>query len=144
MGGGGYHLRDYTALGYVTYHAGGGYVSGYGHYGQSDFNDIERDFQLGAARISESGKTNGSHVGLGISGGWWFKFDKIQTGPFADLGWQDIKVDGYRERGNDATAMWFGKQQRRALIGTLGWRLQGQWQVGQPGHDALRRAGLAS
>jgi outer membrane lipase/esterase len=128
-GGGGYNLRDYTALGYVTYHAGGGYVSGYGHYGQSDFNNVERNFQVGAARISEMGDTSGSHLGLGISGGWWFTFDKIQTGPFADLGWQHIKVDGYRERGNDATAMYFSNQDRRALIGTLGWRLQGQWQV---------------
>ena len=128
-GGGGYSLRDYTALGFVTYHVGSGYVSGYGHYGQSDFNNVERNFQVGAARISEVGSTNGSHLGLGISGGWWFTFDKIQTGPFADLGWQHIKVDGYHELANDATAMFFGNQDRRALIGTLGWRLQGQWQV---------------
>lgn len=128
-GGGGYNLRDYTALGYVTYHLGGGYVSGYGNYGKTDFNDVERNFQVGAARISEMGDTNGSHLGLGVSGGWWFHFNKIQTGPFADLGWQHIKVDGYRERGDDATAMWFSNQDRRALIGTLGWRLQGQWQV---------------
>jgi outer membrane lipase/esterase len=128
-GGGGYHLADYSALGYVTYHAGGGYVGGYGHYGQSDFNHIERNFQVGAARVSEIGDTDGSHRGIGINGGWWFDFSSIKTGPFVNLDWQDIKVDGYRENGNDATAMWFGNQHRRALIGTLGWRLQGQWQV---------------
>jgi outer membrane lipase/esterase len=128
-GGGGYHLVDYSALGYITYHAGGGYVGGYGHYGQSDFNHIERNFQVGAARVSEIGDTDGSHRGIGINGGWWFDFSSIKTGPFVNLDWQDIKVDGYRENGNDATAMWFGNQHRRALIGTLGWRLQGQWQV---------------
>lgn len=26
--------------------------------------------------------------------------------------------------------MWFGRQQRDALIGSLGWRLQGHWQAG--------------
>jgi outer membrane lipase/esterase len=128
-GGGGYHLVDYSALGYVTYHAGGGYVGGYGSYGQSDFNHIERTFQVGAARTSEVGNTDGSHRGIGIHGGWWFDLDNIKTGPFARVDWQDIKVDGYRENGSDATAMWFGKQHRQALIGTLGWRLQGQWQV---------------
>ena len=128
-GGGGYHLTDYSGLGYVTYHAGGGYVGGYVHYGQSEFNHIERSFQVGAAHVSEVGSTDGSHRGIDLDGGWWFNFDDIRTGPFASLGWQDIKVDGYRETGSDATAMWFGEQHRRALIGSLGWRLQGHWQV---------------
>ncbi len=127
--GGGYRLRDYSALGYVTYHVGGGYVSGYGNYGQSNFSEIQRSFQLGATQITEAGSTDGSHHGAGVSGGWWFTFDSIKTGPFVNVDWQNITVDGYRERGNDATAMWFGEQRRRALISTLGWRLQGQWQV---------------
>lgn len=128
-GGGGYHLVDYSGLGYLTWHVGGGYVGGILHYGQSDFNHIERNFQVGAARVSEVGNTDGSHAGINLNGGWWFSFDDIKTGPFASLGWQETKVDGYREIGNDATAMWFSKQRRLALIGTLGWRLQGHWQV---------------
>jgi outer membrane lipase/esterase len=128
-GGGGYRMSDYSALGFVTYHAGGAYVSGYGHYGQSDFNGVERAFQVGAARVSESGDTNGSHYGVGVNGGWWFSLDSIKTGPFAGLDWQDITVDSYHEHGSDATAMWFGRQHRQALVGRLGWRLQGHWQV---------------
>lgn len=128
-GGGGYHLVDYSGLGYVTWQAGGGYVGGIVHYGESDFKHIERNFQVGAARISEVGNTDGSHVGANINGGWWFSFDDIRTGPFASFEWQDAKVDGYAEIGSDATAMWFGKQRRRALLGSIGWRLQGQWQV---------------
>ncbi len=128
-GGGGHRMTDYSALGFVTYHAGGGYVSGYGHYGQSNFKDIERNFLVGAAQISETGKTDGSHYGAGVNGGWWFDLEDIKTGPFIGLDWQDITVDGYRERGDDATAMWFGRQHREALVGRLGWRLQGRWQV---------------
>src|SRR5690606_23414628 len=44
--------------------------------------------------------------------------------------WQTVKIDAFTESGSDSTAMWFGRQQRDALIGSLGWRLQGQWQAG--------------
>ena len=128
-GGGGYRMSDYSALGFLTYHVGGGYVSAYGHYGRSDFSSVERNFQIGAARVRETGDTNSSHYGLGVSGGWWFSLDAIKTGPFVGLDWQDITVDGYREHGDDATAMWFGRQHRQALVGRIGWRLQGHWQV---------------
>lgn len=129
-GGGGYKLKDFSGLGYVTYHAGGGYVGGYGSYGQSSFDNIERVFQIGAARVRESGNADSSHRGVGLTGGWWFDFSSLKTGPFANLEWQDIKVDGYRENGSDATAMWFGRQTRKALIATVGWRLEGHWQAG--------------
>ena len=129
-GGGGYKLQDISGLGYVTYHAGGGYVGGYANFGQSNFKDIERRIDLGAMRRTESGKADGSHLGTGFTGGWWFDFDNLRTGPFANLEWQTVKVNGYSENGNDSTAMWFGKQQRDALVATLGWRFQGHWDVG--------------
>jgi outer membrane lipase/esterase len=129
-GGGGYKLQDISGLGYVTYHAGGGYVGGYVNFGQSNFKDIERRINLGAMPRTETGKADGSHLGTGFTGGWWFDFDSVRTGPFANLEWQTVKVNGYSESGNDSTAMWFGKQQRDALVATLGWRLQGHWDVG--------------
>ncbi|MGH8158863.1 MAG: autotransporter outer membrane beta-barrel domain-containing protein [Rhodanobacter sp.] len=128
-GGGGYTLKDYSGLAYLTYHAGGGYVGGYASYGESSFDDINRNFQVGAANVRETGSTDGSHRGVGLTGGWWFDVGSLKTGPFANLEWQDIDVDSYHEDGSDATAMWFGSQHRPALISTLGWRLQGQWQV---------------
>ncbi|GAB2538440.1 autotransporter outer membrane beta-barrel domain-containing protein [Rhodanobacter koreensis] len=128
-GGGGYTLKDYSGLAYLTYHAGGGYVGGYASYGESSFDDINRNFQVGAASVTETGSTDGSHRGVGLTGGWWFDVGSLKTGPFANIEWQDINIDSYHENGNDATAMWFGSQHRPALISTLGWRLQGQWQV---------------
>ena len=53
----------------------------------------------------------------------------LKTGPFAHVEWQSIKVNGYTEGGNDSTAMYFGRQQRDALISSLGWRLMGSWKV---------------
>ncbi len=130
VGGGGYKLQDISGLGYVTYHQGGGYVGGYADFGQSNFSDINRRIQIGAASRNESGKADGSHLGGGLTGGWWFDAGSLRTGPFANLEWQTVKINGYSEDGNDSTAMWFGRQQRNALIGTLGWRVQGHWQAG--------------
>lgn len=129
-GGGGYQLQDISGLGYLTYHQGGGYMGGYLDFGQSNLSDINRRIQIGADSREESGKTDGSHLGGGLTGGWWFDFGSLRTGPYANLEWATIKINGYNEDGNDSTAMWFGRQQRDALIGTLGWRVQGNWQAG--------------
>lgn len=129
-GGGGYKLQDVSGLGYLTYHAGGGYVGGYIDFGQSNFSNIDRRINLGTAQLSETGKADGNRLGGGLTGGWWFNFDNVRTGPFANIEWQTVKVNGYSESGNDSSAMWFGSQQRDALISTLGWRVQGQWQAG--------------
>jgi len=129
-GGGGYKLQDISGLGYVGYHNGGGYVGGYVNFGQSNFKDIERRLNIGAMQRTETGKADGSHLGGGVTGGWWFDFaDKLQTGPFATVDWQTVKISGYTESGNDSSAMWFGRQQRDSLLATLGWRLRGEWQV---------------
>lgn len=129
-GGGGYKLQSVSGLGYLTWHQGGGYVGGYADFGQSNFSNIDRTFAIGTASRTETGKADGSHLGAGFTGGWWFTMGSLRTGPFATAEWQTVKVNGYNENGDDSTAMWFGRQQRDALIGTIGWRLQGQWQAG--------------
>ena len=129
-GGGGYQLQDISGLGYLTYHQGGGYVGGYVNFGQSNFSDIDRRIQIGADSRGETGKADGSHLGGGLTGGWWFDFGSLRTGPYANVEWETVKINGYNEDGDDSTAMWFGRQQRNALIGTLGWRVQGNWQAG--------------
>ncbi|MES1153444.1 MAG: autotransporter domain-containing protein, partial [Rhodanobacter sp.] len=129
-GGGGYKLQDISGLGYLGYRNGGGYVGGYVNFGQSNFKDIERRMSIGTMQRTETGKADGAHLGGGLTGGWWFDLaDKLQTGPFATLDWQTVKVNGYSESGDDSSAMWFGRQQRDSLLSTLGWRLRGQWQV---------------
>ncbi|HEX5305719.1 MAG TPA: autotransporter domain-containing protein [Dyella sp.] len=129
-GMGGYKLQDISGLGYALYHNGGGYVGGFASFGQSSFTDINRRIQLGQALRTEGGKADGSHLGGGLEGGWWFGTDGLKTGPFAHVEWQTVKVDGFTEGSSVSTAMWFGSQQRDALVETLGWRLQGQWQAG--------------
>ena len=127
-GGGGYRLQAISGLGYLTWHTGGAYAGAYGDFGQASFTNINRVFMIGNYRTHESGKTDGSYVGIGLHGGYWFDVGGLKTGPFANFEYQNIKIDGYSENGNDATAMWFGRQERNAVISTLGWRLQGHWQ----------------
>jgi outer membrane lipase/esterase len=126
--GGGYNLQALTGLGYLTWHSGGAYVGTYGDFGQASYTNIDREFQIGNYTQHESGKTDGSYLGMGLHGGYWFDVGSLKTGPFANIEYQNIKINGYSESGNDATAMWFGRQERNALISTLGWRLQGHWQ----------------
>jgi outer membrane lipase/esterase len=127
-GGGGYDLQAITGLGYLTWHDAGAYAGVYGDFGQASYTNINRVFMVGDDRTHEAGKTDGSYLGLGLHGGYWFDVGSFKTGPFANVEYQNIRIDGYSESGNDATAMWFGRQERNALISTLGWRLQGHWQ----------------
>ncbi|GLQ51503.1 autotransporter domain-containing protein [Dyella flava] len=127
-GGGGYDLQAITGLGYLTWHDAGAYAGVYGDFGQASYTNINRVFMVGDDRTHEAGKTDGSYLGLGLHGGYWFDVGSFKTGPFANVEYQNIRIDGYSESGNDATAMWFGRQERNALISTAGWRLQGHWQ----------------
>ncbi|HEX5306337.1 MAG TPA: autotransporter domain-containing protein [Dyella sp.] len=127
---GGYKLQDLSGQVFGLYSNGGGYVGGFASFGQSNFKDIERRIQIGQSLRIESGKADGSHLGGGVEGGFWFNLGQsLKTGPFAHVEWQSIKVNGYTEGGNDSTAMNFGRQQRDALISALGWRLMGSWKV---------------
>ena len=130
-GGGGYKLHDLSGMGYATYHADGAYVGGYVNFAQSNFSDIDRRIRLGPNLRSETGKDDGSRFGGGATGGYWFTFGSLRTGPFANVDWQKIKLDSYIESGQDSTAMTFGSQRRTSLISTLGWRLQGNWTSGR-------------
>ncbi len=130
IGAGGYRLDAIIGSGYATWHSGGGYLGANIGFAQLSFNDIHRRFQLGALTRTESGSTDGSHIMAGIDGGWWFGSDTVQTGPFARIQWQRIRVDGYNESGSDSSAMWFGKQERMALVGTLGWQFKGSMTIG--------------
>ena len=130
QGGGGYKMQDLAGSLYAFYHQGGGYVGAYTSFGQLSFTNIDRRIDLGAARRTETGKTDGSHVGAGLTGGWWFGNETLKTGPFVTVEFEQLRVFGYTEYGATSTAMQFGKQTRNARIETAGWRVQGSWQSG--------------
>ncbi|MGH8213264.1 MAG: autotransporter domain-containing protein, partial [Rhodanobacteraceae bacterium] len=129
--GGGFKLQELLSSAYVMYDwQGGSYLGAIGSVGTLRFHDIQRNIVLGAATRTESGSTSGSHVALTLAGGWLFGSDALRTGPFADLGYQRVRVSGFAENGDDSTAMTFDRQEREAMVGTLGWQLIGNLQTG--------------
>lgn len=138
---GGFKVQDLLATGYVMWGWEQAYFGAIGSFGHLGYKNIHRDIPIGPTVRYEDGSTSGSHTAFALTGGWWFNFGDWRTGPFANLGWQSIQVDGFSEDGNDATAMTFGRQDRHALIGTLGWQLTGNLSAGSAKlHPYLRAA----
>ncbi|HEU0278048.1 MAG TPA: autotransporter domain-containing protein [Rhodanobacteraceae bacterium] len=127
---GGFKLRDLLATGYVMFGFDDAYVGAIGSFGHLGYSDIYRNVAIGPALLHETGSTSGSHLAFALTGGWWIDFGQWRTGPFANIGWQHIHVNGFDENGNDATAMTFGNQDRHALISTLGWQAQADFAAG--------------
>jgi outer membrane lipase/esterase len=127
---GGFKLRDLLASGYVMFGFDNAYVGAIGSFGHLGYRDIHRNIPIGPAVRHESGSTSGSHLAFALTGGWWVDIGQWRTGPYAEAGWQHIHVTGFDEDGSDATAMTFARQDRHALIGTLGWQLQADLTAG--------------
>jgi len=127
---GGFKLQDLLATGYVLWGWQDAYFGAIGSFGHLGYSNVHRNIPIGPTVRYEDGDTSGSHVAFALTGGWWLDFDNWRTGPYADLTWQHIEVDGYNENGNDATAMTFGKQDRHSLIGTLGWQVSANLRAG--------------
>ncbi len=128
---GGFKLNAIQGSAFAYLHNANGYLGTYVGFAQLDYNAVERRFQLGALNRLEAGRTGGSQLLAGVSGGWDFHLGGLQTGPFARLGWQQIKINGYSELGGDSSSMWFGRQSRYVMLQTVGWRLSGDWTVGE-------------
>lgn len=127
---GSYKLQDLLASGYVMWGWQQAYFGAIGSFGHLGYSNIQRAIPIGPSVRREGGDTSGSHTAFALTGGWWLDFGNWRTGPYADLGWQHVEVNALTEDGNDSTTMTFGKQDRHALIGTLGWQLAGNLTAG--------------
>ena len=65
-------------------------------------------------------------------GGYWLNAGNVMHGPFAKLVWQEAEVDSFSEGAGTSTALRYGEQTRKSLIGSLGWQAQGQWGAVRP------------
>jgi outer membrane lipase/esterase len=122
---GGYTLRETTGSVYAGYGTGPWYAGATLGAGDLDFSDVHRDFDLGALRRSERGDTRGWHLMASVLGGYWFQYPDVLHGPFVRVAYQDIHVKGFAENGDDSTALFYGEQQRKSFISTLGWQVAG-------------------
>ncbi|HEX7326831.1 MAG TPA: autotransporter domain-containing protein [Rhodanobacteraceae bacterium] len=127
---GGFKLQDLLATGYVMWGWDQAWFGAIGSFGHLGYSDIHRNIPLGPTVRYEDGSTSGSHLAFALTGGWWFNLGNWRTGPYGELAWQHIHVDGYSENGDDSAAMIFDSQTRRAMVGTLGWQLTANLQAG--------------
>jgi outer membrane lipase/esterase len=125
-GSGGYTLRETTGTAYIGYGTGPWYVGATLGAGDLDFRDVHRNFDLGALSRTESGETRGWHAMASVLGGYWFSYASVLHGPFVRFAYQQIRVKGFAERGDDSTALIYGEQNRKSFISTLGWQVSGQ------------------
>jgi outer membrane lipase/esterase len=127
---GGFKLQDLLATGYAMWGWDQAYFGAIGSFGQLHYSGIHRNIPIGPTTLYESGTTSGYHTALALTGGWWLNFGSWRTGPYGEIAWQHAHVNDYSEDGGDAAAMTFGRQDRRALVGTLGWQLTGNLVAG--------------
>ena len=126
---GSFKLNAGSISAYTVYRQQNFYVRGMATIGSLDYLDIQRNIPLGPAIRTESGDTSGTLEALGVTGGYLIPLGSLTHGPVASLTYQDVDVVGYSESGDSSTAMTFGAQDRRSMIGSLGYQVFGRMQV---------------
>lgn len=116
--------KEVLFSGYGAVHFGHGYANIIATGGSASL-DIDRAIVLGPATRIEKGTTNASHTGVEIGAGLSFGDESFRHGPFVGLSWQKVKVDGYAEESNDATAMYFNDFERKSEVRRFGYRFDG-------------------
>ncbi|AKH64271.1 MULTISPECIES: autotransporter domain-containing esterase [Photorhabdus] len=113
----------FTAYGLWRYYDKG-WISGDLHYLDMKYEDITRGIVLNEWLRKENASTSGHQWGGRITAGWDIPLTSaVTTSPIIQYAWDKSYVKGYRESGNNSTAMHFGEQRYDSQVGTLGWRL---------------------
>ncbi|WPC05538.1 autotransporter domain-containing protein [Pseudomonas benzenivorans] len=124
-----YDLRSYLLSTFAQYQNGRVWADASLSLGHLDYHDLDRQFALGISERSEKGDTDGRLWAL--SGRLGYDLANAGSGwrisPFISADYARVDVDGYRERGQRATALHFADQQRDSR--RLGIGLQANYQL---------------
>lgn len=118
-------LREPMGTFYVGYGDGPWYVGATLGAGGLDYSTA-RTIALGTGSRTESGDVNGWHFVGRLMGGYWFKYANWVHGPALKLTYQEVRVHAFQENSSSSTTMSFDEQQRKSLIGSVGWQASGQ------------------
>jgi outer membrane lipase/esterase len=121
---GDFKLTEPTMTFYGGYGEGPWYVGATLGLSTLDF-DTSRNIVLGATTRTESGGTTGYHTTARLLGGYWFKYQDWDHGPFGKLTWEKIVVRQFSEIGNNSTTLNYNQQNNDALISSIGWQVAG-------------------
>ena len=107
---------------FAAHKSGNFYANALATYSWLDF-DSRRNVVLGPFNSVEKGDTRGDELAAKVQIGYNFTSGSLVHGPLAALAWGRVKVDGFSEQSNSATAMTFGDQTRESLRSRLGWQV---------------------
>ncbi|MDI2141694.1 MULTISPECIES: esterase EstP [unclassified Pseudomonas] len=98
--------------------------------GHLDYDSLKRKFQLGVNERGEKGDTDGYVLAIGGRIGYDIAPEASSPwhlSPFVSADFGKVEVDGYSEKGADATALTFDDQSRNSR--RLGLGIQGKYQI---------------
>jgi uncharacterized protein YhjY with autotransporter beta-barrel domain len=115
-----YQVGAYAGFGML-----GGFAQGYLGYGKDD-HDITRQGVID----SMSASPNGNHWLAGAKGGYLFPVGGFRLGPVVAVDYAKAKVDGYTENGDAALTLNVDSVSYKALTGSAGVELRGDFAGG--------------
>ena len=130
--GGGFKLRQPVFTGYAGYGDGPWYVGATLGAGSLDYNNVNRNIDLGPAVRNESGQTRGYEYTGRLLGGYWFKYQDLLHGPYARMTYTKAIVRQFSEVGTDSTALTYGQQSNEQLLWSVGWQVAGTFGTVRP------------
>ena len=113
---------EWALSAFVSHKSGNFYANALTTYAWLDYAS-KRDVALGPFSTTERGNTHGGQFGVKGQIGYNFVVGNLLHGPLAALAWEQVKVDGFSEDSNSATAMTFGDQTRESRRSRLGWQV---------------------
>ncbi|WP_207478858.1 autotransporter domain-containing protein [Arenibaculum pallidiluteum] len=91
-------------------------------YGFDDYPRNRRPTGFAPLPLAES-ETSGRTLSAGLNTGYDLRAGFLTVTPFAGARWQDIRIDGYEERGAAGLSLAIGDQEAETLTGSLGLRI---------------------
>lgn len=97
---------------YTSLREGAHWLNANLHYGQQDYDDLDRRIALGLVTRTETGSTEGQSLGLRLEYGYNISpHANWDYGPRLELSHRQVDVDGYRETAGLTTSLNYGDQQ---------------------------------
>ena len=119
-----FETDEFTLTAFAGWRMGSAYLNAFGSVSKIDYQDIERNIQLGPLTRVATANTDGSNQSLGVTGGLQFTHGSLVHGPFVGMLRQWIDVDGFTEENGGSAGLRLEDQDRDSLIATGGYRIR--------------------
>lgn len=124
---GDYAQRDTTLSIYTRWRGQAGaegrwFAQGAASYGTQEY-DVNRRVPMGITSLDADGDTRGRNLSLQVEGGYEFVAGAFAHGPYVGAVVQDVRIDGFEEKGGEAANLDYAPQKRHSIVGSAGWQL---------------------